>query len=343
LEPLGFALVGLDHWYNAFPMADAILAVDSAQLRWVVGDDEERTQSVARRFDCVQHTGDFELVLKDPAIQVVTSFVSSEKSAELCIAAAEAGKHIISIKPMAMNLDEADRVVDAVTGAGTKYFPGSASHLFFAANQVFKKWIDEGRIGKLVAASSTFHAGLPRDWMDSASPGWFADPSRVPGGAWIDHAIFYLQVFRKWFGAEIVEVEGKIANLKYPDVAVEDYGQGIFTLSNGAVVTATSTWLGAPGAHRHSLEFFGSDGTLVWDSMLNKVAVAGRFGEEFSGWIQVAKPSEPISRTASMIEHLIECIQDDATPVCTVEDDRIALAAALAFYEAARARRPISL
>jgi len=342
MQPLKFALVGLDHWYNGFPMLQAITSSSQAELRWVVGANEERAQAVAEQYHAPRYATDYEKVLKDPQVDVVTCFVSSDRSAELCIAAAEAGKHIISIKPMAMNLDQADRVVEAVNRAGIKYFPGAGSHLFFAGNQAFKKWIDEGRIGKLVAASSMFHASLPRDWPDSSVPGWFADPKRVPGGAWIDHAIFYLQVFRSYFEAEIAQFRGVTANLKYTDLELEDFGQGILTFDNGAVATITASWLGTRGANRQGLKFHGTEGTLVWDSLLNKVAVAGRFSEELSGWIQIARPSEPVSRTVSMIEHLIECIRKDCTPVCTVQDDRATLAAALAFYEAARTHQDVA-
>jgi predicted dehydrogenase len=338
-----FALVGLDHWYNGFPMADAITASPQAELAWVVDANGAHAQFVAKKHNGSRHGVDYEEVLKDKEVQVVTCFVSSDKSADLCIAAAEAGKHIISIKPMAMSLEEADRVVEAVKRTGVKYFAGASSHLFFAVNQAFEKWINEGRIGRLVAASSTFHAGLPACWPDRDTPGWFADPSRVPGGAWIDHAIFYLEVFRKRFSAEIVQVVGTVANLKYPDLLVEDYGQATFGFDNGAKATVTSTWLGAPRAHRHSLEFYGTEGTLVWDSLLNKVAVTGRFSDQLSGWLQIAKPAEPISRTASMIEHLIRCIREDRPPLSTVEDDRTNLATALAFYEAARTGRAVAL
>jgi predicted dehydrogenase len=323
-------------------MAEAINTSGQAELRWIVDANQARAQTIAEKYHAPRFALDYEQALQDPEVQVVTCFVSPDKSAGLCIAAAEAGKHIISIKPMAMNLDEADRVVAAVKRAGVKYFPGAGSFLFFGHNLAFKKWSDAGRIGKLIAASGTFHADLPRDWPDSSNPGWFIDPKRVPGGAWIDHAIYYMHVFRKWFGTEIVRAEGAIDNLKYPSLAVEDYGQAIFTFANGATATIASTWLGAPGAPRQSLEFFGSEGTLVWDSLLNKVAVAGKFGEELSGWIEIARPAEPVSRATSIIEHLITCIREDRTPLCTAEDDRASLAASLAFYEAARAHRAIA-
>jgi predicted dehydrogenase len=336
MQPLGFALVGLDHWYNGLRLAETIVASEQAELRWIIDANPARGQTIAAKFGVPHCSVDYRQALQDPAVQVVACFVRSDESAALCLAAAAAGKHLISTKPFALNLAEADQVVAAVNRAGVHYLPGASSYQFFAYTRSFKKWINEGRIGRLIAAAGTFHAELPRDWPDSANPGWFVDPVHVPGGAWIDHAIYYLSLFRAWFGAEVTQVAGVIGNLKYPDLAVEDYGQAILTYGNGASATISSTWLGMAGAPRQSLEFFGSEGSLVWDSLLNKVAVTGKFGEALTGWLELAKPEGPVARTEAMIQYLTGCIRGDQTPLHRVEDDRASLATALAFYEATR-------
>jgi hypothetical protein len=82
---------------------------------------------------------------------------------------------------------------------------------------------------------------------------------------------------------------------------------------------------------------------LVADTLLNKIALAGDFGAEMKGWIQLARPEEPISRPHLMLEHLIEAIRSDGETLYTVDDDYANLAVCLAFYEAARARRSVAL
>lgn len=342
-SPLGFAVVGLDHWYSALAVAEAISTYPDAQLRWVIDANVERAQAVAEKNHALRYSTDYADALADPEVEVIAGYTSIDQGPEIYIAAAEAGKHILSIKPIAMNLDAAGRVVQAVRKAGVKYLPGSSNYQFSATHQKFKEWINGGRIGQLVAGASIFHAGLPSDWPGSNQPGWFVDPKRVPGGGWIDHAIYFVQVFRSFFNAEVASVEGTTGNLKFHDLAVEDFGQATLTFTNGAIATLTSTWLGAPGASRQSVEFFGTQGTLVADTLLNKIAVTGDFGAEMKGWIQLARPEESTSRPHLMIEHLIEAIRSDGETLYTVEDDYANLAASLAFYEAAQSRRSVAL
>lgn len=342
-EPFGVALVGLDHWYNAFPMAEALRASRLAELRWVIGADAQRARAVAGQYGAANYATEVRRALDDPSVQAVVCFTSVDQSADLCVAAAGAGKHLVSIKPMAMDLEQAGRIVEAVQRNRVKYFPGSASYLFFASHQAFKTWISEGRIGKLVAAHGVFHAGLPQSWPDRTAPGWFTDPQRVPGGAWIDHAIFIIQAFRDIFGAEVRRVSGTMGNLKHLDLGVEDYGQATLEFSNGGLATIQSTWLGADAAHRQSLEFYGTQGTIVWDTLLGKVALAGQFDSPTPGWSLVDRPADRTARATGIIEHLIDCARCDKETLFTVADDRAALAAALAFYAAARQGKAVDV
>lgn len=343
MKPFGFAFIGLDHWYNGFPMLAAIEKSPHARLLWVTDENLGRARTLAEKHGAAKTGSDYEQALADPEVDVIATYSSSDKNAAICIAAAEAGKHIICIKPMAMNLEEADRVVAAVNTAGVRFFPVAASHLFYNTYRTFKGWIGEGRIGDLLTTNSFFYASLPRDWPDSTTPGWFADPKRVPGGAWIDHAIYYIQVFRDAFGAEVVRVQGTAKNLKYPELALEDYGKAILTFEGGQTAAISANWLGVPRANRFGMEFFGSEGTLVWDTLLEKIAITGNFDPELKGWLHLDPPEQDQTRDEKIIAHLADCIREDAPTLVTVEDARINLAVALAFYEAARTHRAVEM
>ena len=47
-----------------------------------------------------------------------------------------------------------------------------------------------------------------------------------PGGGWLDHAIYYIDMLRWLFDSEVVRVSGEISNLKHPTEALEDFGVG---------------------------------------------------------------------------------------------------------------------
>src|SRR5215203_219231 len=108
---LGFAVIGLDHWYSALDVAEAIAAYPEAELRWVVDSNSERAQAVAQKNHALHFSTEVAEALADPAVDVVAVYTSIDKGADIYVAAAAAGKHILSIKPIAMNLETADRVV----------------------------------------------------------------------------------------------------------------------------------------------------------------------------------------------------------------------------------------
>jgi predicted dehydrogenase len=236
----------------------------------------------------------------------------------------------MAIKPIARDLADADRVVAAVQGQKARYFPNDAVRRFTPANRQAKAWIDEGRIGDLLAVHNVFSAGLPRDWPDATVPGWFADPARAAGGAFIDHAVYHVDVQRWLFGAEVRDVTGMMANVRYKDLPLEDWGHAVLRFESGQMGSIEDTWTSGPGAPREAIEIVGSRGSIINDTATGRMALTGDFG--LSGWLQVAPPAAQ----SAYIEHVIRCLRGEEPPASTVEDARANLAACLAVYESAR-------
>ena len=72
--------------------------------------------------------------------------------------------------------------------------------------------IDRGDIGEPVVIHHTCRWSIAEDWRNSGTPGWFADPRHVPGGAFIDEGIYWIDYFRWLAGSEVIEVDAKMAN-----------------------------------------------------------------------------------------------------------------------------------
>jgi predicted dehydrogenase len=274
-------------------------------------------------------------VIERDDVDVVCCFTSTEQNAPLATRALEAGKAVVAIKPMAMTLAEADALVETVERTGRPYFPNDAARRLTPANQQFKEWIREGRIGDVVSAHCVFRAGLPQAWPGAAEPGWFADPGRTPGGAFIDHAIYHVDVLRWLFGAGVESVTGMTANVRHRELALEDYGHAVLRFANGCMGSIEDTWTSGPGASREALEITGTRGSLMMDSATGKIGATGDFG--LPGWIQAPPPPAK----GGFMNHVIRCLKGDEEPVSSVRVARGNLAACLAFYEAARTGRAV--
>ncbi len=324
-----FAFAGLDHWYNGFGALAEVLRHPGAEVVAVAHADAEQAKYLEKRFGIPVGTSYEDAVTRDD-VDIVACYSSTDQNARIVTLALEAGKAVAAIKPMAMNLADADALVATVQRTGKLYLPNDAARRLSPWNMRFKEWIDEGKIGNLVNAHLVFRAGLPQAWPGATEPGWFADPTRHPGGAFIDHAVYHVDVLRWLFGSEVESVTGMTANVRHTEIPVEDYGHGVFRFENGCMGTIEDTWTSMPGASREAIEIVGDRGSLMMDSATGKMMFNGDFG--LPGWLQMTPPAP----STGFIQHAIACMNGDESPLSTAVEARANLAACLAFYESAR-------
>lgn len=329
-------LVGLDHWYSAIPLAEGAAGRESVELVGIADAQPQRAAEIARRCGVDRVEKEWAALVEDPNVDAVLSFLSPDRNAEVCQAAAAAGKHIISNKPVARTLPEATAVVDAVRRAGVCFLPAESRQRLGPRSQFLKRWVEQGRLGRLTSSTQTIWAGLPRRWPDDSDPGWFADPARTAGGAWIDHAVYQVDTLRWLLGEEVVSITGTVGNVRYPDLPVEDIGVAVATFAGGAIATLEDTWTAPDGGFQMSGTYVGSDGAVRVDGIERRTHVFADF-PPFDGWIETATPAG--HDQAADIDHWVAAIREEVEPIATVSDAWHNLAACLAFYDAVRTGR----
>src|SRR6185295_11049014 len=157
---------------------------------------------------------------------------------------------------------------------------------------------------------------------------------RTAGGGWIDHAIYQVDALRWLLGEPVVSITGSTARLRYPDLAVEDYGVAVATFGGGAVATLEDTWTAPDARFQASITLVGEAGAARLDGLLDQLHILGG-----AGWEATAMP--PPHDQAADLDHFAAVIRGEQEPVATVADAWHNLAACLAFYEAARTGRPV--
>ena len=338
MQPINFALIGLDHWYSAVPLADGLKAHPETALRLIVDHDPDRGRTLADELG-VPFSTSVEDALQDPRIDAVGCFLSVDQNPAVCIRAAEVGKHIVSIKPVARTLPEAGAVVRAVEVAGVQFIPAESRSRMTEQNQRLFELVRSGSLGEIRSANFVLCGVLPKAWHDSDSHGWWVEADRAPGGAWIDHAIYQIDRLRWLLGAEPIEVVGCTANLRYPHLAVEDYGHAIFTFSDGVVATMEDTWTGAEGAWRITTTLNGTAGSLSIDTIDPRISILSAEAEAGPSWRRL----DVLDDDSDLIQPLVDRIRGQHNALGTVRDAWRNLAAARAFYDAAATgtRQPV--
>ena len=126
----------------------------------------EETRRAASRELAVEHVyADYREALGNPQIDAVVVAAPSEYHCAIVTAAAQAGKHVLCEKPMAMNGAECDAMLAAVEEAGVKLQIGFMRRFdadFVAARQR----VEAGEIGRVVLVKSlTYGPTTPKPWM----------------------------------------------------------------------------------------------------------------------------------------------------------------------------------
>jgi predicted dehydrogenase len=132
-------------------------------LHMACGRNEEAIKAFAERWGYKSHVTDWHKVIEDDDVDLVDICVPNDVHAEIAIAAAKAGKAIFCEKPLALNVAQAETMVEAVEKAGVANFV-SFNYRRVPAVTLAKMLIDEGRLGRIFH----YRANFLQDWTISA-------------------------------------------------------------------------------------------------------------------------------------------------------------------------------
>jgi predicted dehydrogenase len=341
-------ILGLGHWYSAYGLARALREFPRASLVAAAWREPSQLREFAATFQVDAHDSYGQLLDRDD-IDIVHIAAPVAEIPDLTIRAARADKHIVLGKPMAMTVAQADDMVDAVERAGVSCVAFQSIMRLRAAG--VKARIDRGELGDVVLLHQTSRWSIAEDWYHSGTPGWFVDPQQVPGGAFIDEGIYWIDLFRWLAASEIVQVEAKTANLVHLDIGVEDWGFAIFTFANGITGTLEASWTinaprkTGPSPKQNSvvrLEVVGTRGEFVdqWFRAPGRAVLSSGATD----WVFERQAEEPFAPASPFpLDHLVECLDSSRPSIASIQEARKSFVVAMAAYESARKRQPVRL
>ena len=176
---LGYAFMGKAH-ANAYKTIPYMIYPPPAtpKLIAVCGRNEDAVAEAARRYGYEGYYTDWRQMLEDDRIQLFDNGGPNNAHAEPCIAAAEAGKHIICEKPLGRTAEESKQMLDAVEKAGVKHAV-AFNYRFVPAIRQIKELIDSGALGTIYHWRAVYlqewimpHYNAPKWWrMDKTVAG----------------------------------------------------------------------------------------------------------------------------------------------------------------------------
>ncbi|HEY8885735.1 MAG TPA: Gfo/Idh/MocA family oxidoreductase [Chloroflexota bacterium] len=325
-------IAGLDHWYAALAAAEMAQKNPKTELTVLAHRNAGQLEETARRFGVASTTASYREVVERDDVDIVVTGCYCSENADLCVEAARRGKHILSVKPVGMTVADADRIVEAVQAAKVRFISNESTYLVSPSYRKIKEWIDDGRIGRPISAYTCLRAPVPRQpWPGQRGDTWWLDPTKSPGGGWLDHSTYHIAALRWLFKSEVVRSTGEVANLLEPNLKMEDFGVANLVFAGGQIATVEVTWTGSPGASYSTFQIVGTDGQIVFDQTTSgKIGIVGKF--DVPGWFQVS----PQPGSASVLDHLVESLETGHPLVANECDARANLAAGLGFYANAK-------
>ena len=225
---LRWGIVGLGRAADTL-VTPAILADQNSRLVAVVSRDQKKADAFAERHGGAAAGTDYEAMLANPDVDVVAITSPNALHPEQAIAAARAGKHVFSDKPLASTAADAERVLEACAAAGVRIgmdFQTRHHACFQEARQV----IESGKIGEILAIQVDASPG------DAPLGGWRTNPELAGLGAVNNIAVHIYDVLRFLVGAEVTEVSAMFEVGR--EEALERLPMVLMRFENGALAFA---------------------------------------------------------------------------------------------------------
>lgn len=318
-------IIGFAHMHS-YSYARAVRQMEYTELAAVTDDDQSRGKQAAEHFGA-KYYSEYEMLLQqDLDAVIITS--ENNKHHEYVLAAARAGKHILCEKPIAINVKDAEEMIEVCREFGVILqiaFPVRYNTTVVRAKQL----IDEGKLGRIMAMKGTNRGKIPG--------GWFVDRNLSGGGAVLDHTVHVVDIMRWLSGAEVREVYAEVDNLLSPH-PIDDCGILTMEFGNGVLATLDCSWSrnkDYPWGDV-TLEIVGTEGTLKIDSFFQNLdKFTNGNGRQSVFWGD--------DMDAELIRDIIGAIKERRDPGITGEDGLQAIEVAFAAYRATESNEPVRI
>ncbi|MBI3300777.1 MAG: Gfo/Idh/MocA family oxidoreductase [Deltaproteobacteria bacterium] len=327
----------------------ALQTLPDVEVVAVADISPDRLRWVADRFHIKARYPDGLALLDNSAIEAVAVCVPTQFHVEVALAALDTGKHLFIEKPLALSLDESDRLIERAKQSSNKVMLGFNMRWHRLLRQA-RQIIQEGTLGSLKLMCTTFTSGTR---YRGNVPEW-RKQRMLGGGVLIEQAVHHFDLWRFLLQSEVEEVFATSHCGQWEDETATVTAR----MANGVLVAAMFS---EGTSDNNEVEVYGQAGRL-------RVSCYRFDGLEFSSAASVPGAIRTrLHRTAQALKalplavsqmrrggdyiasyraewrHFLDCVQHDTPVECTLDDGRCALQVVLAALESASLRQPVNV
>ena len=329
---IGWGIVGASKIASEW-VAPAISNTPGHEVVAVLSSDAVRGAAYAEANAIQQAYTDPRAFFADPRIEAVYVSTTNERHYRDTLEAAAAGKHILCEKPMALNLKQAQEMVEACEHAGVVL---AVNHHMrcMETHRAIRDVLRAGTLGKVVLTRIFFGVGLPEE-----AKRWRATSVESGAGVFFDLSVHDADLIRFLFDEDIESVSCLTSNSGSTAEGIEDTTMWTAKLTSGRLVQVTESF-NTPHA-RTSVEIHGTEGSLIATDVLLQPG---------QGVIHIFKNGRPTELTYPAANPYLRVVREfgaairfHGAPAATGKDGLLALKAALAARAAATTGNSVKL
>ena len=237
----------------------------------------------------------------------------------VAVHAAEAGKHCMVEKPIALNVQEADAMIGASERTGTK-LAVAENYQFMEDTVRATQLIESGIIG------TPFMVRVHELWkMGPRQGSWWFDPVKSGGGNLISLGIHLVRTLRMLAGSDATQVYALLSDIVSPEIYLdgEDTSMLSVKFENGVIGSVVTSWATPNPGSEPRFAVYGTDGSIVSTAdqplSVHSRRIEGIQTDEAEVRIPATRPTYPDSFDAECREFVRWLESDGDSPIIATE------------------------
>lgn len=328
---MNFAIVGCG--FIAKKHASAIENIEGAKLVAVCDKVDAAMEFYATTYEAATYN-ELSEMLSHEDIDIVCICTPSGFHANLAVEVAEAGKHIIVEKPIAMTLEDSKKMLASAKEYRVKLAVVHPNR-YRPVVQELKKLLDSGKLGTISHANCIVNWNRGQEYYDQAP---WRGTKQFDGGVLMNQAIHNLDLLL-WFMGTPAEVFSMEAT-RLRKIEAEDVSVGVVRFESGALASIQASTTVYPKNFEESITLFGEHGTVKiggTNALYFEHLEVAEMEEKETIELKEKVKNDPWGTPGHqwILEDMVHAIQENREPAVTGEDGEMALKLVLKMYESA--------
>ena len=284
---------------------------------------------------------DYKEMLEKEDIDVIAIATESGYHADIAIYCMNKGKHVVVEKPMALSIDDANKMIEVAKENNVKL---SVCHQnrFNKPIQKLRSAVEENKFGRIMNGTARILWRRDDNYYKQAP---WRGTWDLDGGTLMNQCIHNIDLLQWMIGSEVERVYAECDTYRN-NIEGEDFGAIIVRFKNGAIGIIEGSAVVYPKNLEETLSIFGTEGTVVVGGLAVNELKTWRFeGEDEEAvkrGLQVEIDSVYGTGHTPLFKDVVDAINNDRKPYISGEDAIVPLAIILAAYKSRKTGMPVT-